>query len=192
MWILIVGLVLFLGVHSLRIVADDWRKRTIARIGEGPWKGLVSLLSIVGFVVLVWGFGLARQQPVLLWIPPLWLRHLNALFTLVAFILVAAAYVPRNHIRPALGHPMYAGVKVWAFGHLLATGMLRDEILFGAFLVWSIAGFTAGRRRNRREGVTFPPGTVLGDALTALIGAGLWALFAFWLHAKWIGVAPFG
>jgi len=191
MSMLILGLVLFLGPHSLRILADDWRGRQVARLGEGPWKGIYSLVSIAGFVVLIWGFGLARQQPVLLYSPPLWLRHANALFTLAAFILVAAAYVPRNHLKAKLGHPMYAGIKVWALGHLLATGMLHDVVLFGALLAWAIAGFISGRRRDRRNGVVYPAGTVLGDVLAVAIGAAAWAAFAFWLHARWIGVAPF-
>lgn len=191
MSILILGLVLFLGPHSLRILADDWRGRQVARLGEGPWKGIYSLVSIVGFVVLIWGFGLARQQPVLLYSPPPWLRHANALFTLAAFILVAAAYVPRNHLKAKLGHPMYAGIKVWALGHLLAAGMLHDVVLFGTFLAWAIAGFVSGRRRDRRNGVTYPAGTALGDLLAVAIGAAAWAAFAFWLHARWIGVAPF-
>ena len=191
MWLLIAGLVAFLGTHSLRIVADDWRNRQAMRLGEKPWKGLYSLVSIASFVLLVWGFSVARQQPVALYVPSLWLRHLNALFTLVAFVLFFAAHVPRNHFKATLGHPMYAGVKVWAFGHLLSTGMLHDVVLFGAFLVWAIAGFAAGRRRDRRAGVVYAAGTLQGDLIAMAIGAAAWALFAFWLHAKWIGVTPF-
>jgi len=127
-----------------------------------------------------------------LYVPPLSLRHANALFTLVAFILVAAAYVPRNHLKSTLGHPMYAGIKVWALGHLLATGMLHDVVLFGAFLVWAVAGFTVSRRRDRRNAVVYAQGTLSGDILAIALGTGLWALFAFYLHARWIGVAPFG
>ena len=122
MTVLIVGLLIFLGVHSLRIFANDWRNRQRARLGENGWKGLYSLVSIIGFVLLVWGFGLARQQPTLLYVPPLALRHLNALFTLVAFVLIAAAYIPRNHLKARLGHPMLLGVKVWAFGHRREIG----------------------------------------------------------------------
>ena len=117
MVVLILGLAIFLGVHSLRIVADGWRTRMIARLGEKPWKGLFALASIAGFIVLVWGFGLARQHPLLLYTTPLALHHLNALFTLVAFVLFFAAHGPPNHFKAALGHPMYAGVIVWAFGH---------------------------------------------------------------------------
>jgi len=192
MLLLILGLVVFLGVHSVRLFADPWRSRQIAALGQNAWKGLYSVLSIGGFVLVVVGFGQARQHPQLLYVPPVWLRHVNALFTLTAFVLVAAAYVPRNHVKAAVGHPMLAGVKIWALGHLLAAGMLHDVILFGAFLVWAVADFTASRRRDRRAGVVYPPGTLAGDLLTVAIGIGAWAAFAFWLHARWIGVAPFG
>jgi len=192
MWLLFAGLVVFLGLHSLRIVAGDWRAQQMARMGEGPWKAIYSLLSIAGFVLLIWGFGEARQHPQLLYVPPMGLRHANALFTLIAFVLVAAAYVPRNHLKAKLGHPMYAGIKIWALGHLLATGMLHDVVFFGAFLIWAVAGFTVSRRRDRHTGVVYPSGTLPGDLLTLVIGAAIWAAFAFWLHAKWIGVAPFG
>jgi uncharacterized membrane protein len=192
MALLIAGLVVFLGLHSLRIVASDWRAQQMARLGEGPWKAIYSLLSIAGFVLLVWGFGEARQHPQLLYVPPMGLRHANALFTLIAFVLVAAAYVPRNHLKAKLGHPMYAGIKIWALGHLLATGMLHDVVFFGAFLVWAVAGFMVSRRRDRNAGVIYARGTVVGDLLTLAIGFAVWAAFAFFLHARWIGVAPFG
>jgi len=120
MGVLILGLVLFLGVHSVRIVANDWRTQVIAQRGEGAWKGLYSVLSVVGLVLVVWGYGLARQQPVVLWVPPVATRHIAALLTLVAFILLTAPYVPRNGIKARLHHPMVLGVKVWAFAHLTA------------------------------------------------------------------------
>ncbi|MGH8123414.1 MAG: NnrU family protein [Rudaea sp.] len=189
---LILGLVVFLGLHSVRIGADDWRTRQMSRVGGNAWKGAYALVSIAGFVLLIWGFGMARQHPLALYVPPLWLRHANALFTLIAFVLIAAAYVPRNHLKAKLGHPMFAGVEVWALGHLLATGMLHDIVLFGAFLVWAVAGFAVSRRRDRRAGVSYHAGTLLGDGLALAIGVGIWAAFAFWLHASWIGVAPFG
>ncbi|WP_266159703.1 NnrU family protein [Dyella silvatica] len=190
MLVLILGLVLFLGVHSVRIFADDWRSRQRARLGDKGWKGLYSVISIVGFGLIVWGFGLARQQPVLLYVPPMWLRHLNGLFTLLAFILIAAAYVPGNRIKAKLGHPMLAGVKTWAFGHLLATGMLHDVVLFGAFLLWAVLDFITSRRRDRLAGTVYPAGQLKGDVLTVLAGVIVWAVFAFVLHTRLIGVNP--
>ncbi|WP_130619199.1 NnrU family protein [Dyella amyloliquefaciens] len=192
MTLLILGLVLFLGSHSIRIFANDWRSRQIARLGEKGWKGLYTLVSIAGFALIIWGFGLARQQPVLLYVPPMWLRHLNALFTLIAFVLVIAAYVPGNHFKAKLGHPMLAGVKTWAFGHLLATGMLHDVVLFGAFLLWAVVDFISARRRDRAAGVRYPAGTVKGDVIALVAGMVFWAVFAFWLHGWLIGVKPMG
>jgi uncharacterized membrane protein len=190
MTVLILGLLIFLGIHSLRIFADDWRNRQRARFGELGWKGLYSLASIIGFGLIVYGFGLARQQPVVLYVPPLALRHLNALFTLLAFILVAAAYIPRNHLKAKFGHPMLLGVKVWAFGHLLATGMLHDVLLFGAFLLWAVLLFIVSRRRDRAAGTVYPAGTLQGDVLVAVVGIAAWAVFTLWLHLRLIGVSP--
>ena len=190
MTLLILGLLILLGTHSVRIFADGFRERMIARLGTNGWKGLYTVLSVAGLVLIVWGFGHARQQPVSLYAPPLALRHANSLFTLLAFGLVTAAYVPRNHLKAWLGHPMLAGVKLWALGHLLATGFLHDVILFGSFLVWAIVLFAISRRRDRRNGVTHARGTVAGDLLTGIVGIGAWAAFAFWAHLHWIGVAP--
>ena len=192
MTLLMLGLVLFLGVHSTRIVADGWRTATIARVGEKPWKGIYSLLSIAGFVLLVIGYGAARQSPVVLFAPPVWTRHLAALLTIPAFVLLAAAYVPGNAIKRAVGHPMMAGVKVWALAHLLANGTLADVLLFGTFLAWAVLGFIAARRRDRAAGTTYPAGPGSRTAITVVVGLVAWAVFAFALHRPLIGVAPFG
>jgi uncharacterized membrane protein len=188
--VLILGLLIFLGIHSLHLFAKDWRKSQVARLGEKPWKGLFALVSLLGFVLIIIGFGEARMHPVLLYAPPPLLRHLNILFTLAAFVLVAAAYVPRNHIKKSIGHPMLAGVKAWAFGHLLATGMLQDVVLFGAFLLWAIADFAVSRRRDRACRTVYPAGTLQGDLLALALGLVVWAAFAFWLHRLLIGVNP--
>ena len=189
---LIAGLALFLGVHSTRVFANDWRNRTLARMGEKPFRGVYALLSIVGFVLLVWGYGQARQQGVLLWNPPTAMRHIASLLTLIAFVLLAATYVPRNHIKAKLHHPMVLATKVWALAHLLANGSLAATVLFGSFLVWSVVLFAACRRRDRREHVVYPAGTARMTAVTVLAGVAFWAIFAFWLHRVLIGVPPFG
>jgi uncharacterized membrane protein len=192
MMLLILGLALFLGVHSTRIVADGWRTATIARVGEKSWKGIYTLLSIAGFVLLVIGYGAARQSPVVLYVPPVWSRHLAALLTIPAFVLVVAAYVRGNAIKRAIGHPMVAGVKVWALAHLLANGTLADVLLFGAFLVWAVLSFIAARRRDRAAGTTYPAGPGVRTVITVVVGLVAWAVFAFALHRPLIGVAPFG
>jgi uncharacterized membrane protein len=192
MLILIVGLVLFLGVHSLRIVAEDWRTQVVATRGLNAYKGVYSLLSLAGFVLLVWGYGLARQQPVVLWTPPTAMRHVAALLTLVSFIFLAAAYVPRNAIKARLRHPMVLGVKVWAAAHLLANGTLADVLLFGGFLVWAVFSFRAARQRDRAHHLAAGSGTVAATAITVVVGTAAWVAFALWLHGWLIGVKPFG
>ena len=188
--VMILGLLIFLGAHSIQIFANDWRRRQVARLGEGPWKGLYSLASLIGLVLIIVGFGAARANPVLLYAPPAWLRHVNIVLTLIAFVLVATAYVPRNHLKEKIGHPMLAGVKVWAFGHLLSIGMLRDVVLFGTFLVWAITDFVVSRRRDRAAHVVYPAGSLGGDAVTVVIGVAVWAAIAFWLHELLIGANP--
>jgi uncharacterized membrane protein len=188
---LILGLIIFLGVHSVRVVAVDWRTARIERIGEGPWKGLYSLASVVGFVLIVWGYGQARLDPLVLWTPPWWTRHLVPPLTILTFILVAAAYVPGTRIKAWLGSPMVLGVKLWAFAHLIANGTLAATVLFGSFLAWAIVDFASSRRRDRAAGVVYPAGSLARDAMSILIGIVAWVVFAFWLHGWLIGVRPF-
>lgn len=187
----VLGLVLFLGVHSIRIVADGWRTGMISRTGFLPWKGVYALLSIAGFVLLVWGYGESRYASAVLYNPPVFTRHIAGLFMLISLVLIAAAYVPRNHIKAALGHPMYVGIKVWAFAHLIANGRLVDVILFGAFMAWAIVGFIAARKRDRAAGTTYPAGDELRTVLTVVAGIGAWAVLASGLHLWLIGVSPF-
>lgn len=189
---LILGLVLFLGIHSVRIFANDWRDAQVARMGELRWRGVYALFAIAGLALIIWGYGLARADPVVLWLPPAWTRHLAALLTVPAFILLVAAYLPGSHIKAKIGHPMVAGVKVWALAHLPANGNLADATLFGAFLVWAIADFLAARRRDRIAGRTYPVCCWTRDAAVVVIGLLAWALFALWGHVWLIGVKPFG
>jgi uncharacterized membrane protein len=192
MTLLILGLVIFLGAHSTRIFAEGWRGAQLTRLGEKGWKGLYSVVSLVGFVLLVWGYGVARQDPVPLWTPSIGMRHLASLLTLVSFIFLAAAYVPRNAIKAKLGHPMTLGVKIWALSHLLANHTLADLLLFGGFLVWAVLCFRAARARDRAAGTVRPAGTAAATALTVVVGVGAWVVFALWLHGPLIGVRPFG
>jgi uncharacterized membrane protein len=189
---LILGLVIFLGVHSLRIVAEGWRSAQIARMGAQRWKLVYTLLSLLGFGLIVWGFGLARQTPVALWAVPKGMNHLAALLTLLAFVLLVAAYVPGNAIKAKLRHPMILSVKVWALAHLVANNTLAELLLFGGFLVWAVLCFRAARQRDRAQPPAALNSTPIATALTVLIGAAAWAGFAFWAHAAWIGVRPMG
>jgi uncharacterized membrane protein len=189
---LILGLVIFLGAHSVRIFGEGWRTATRQRVGENAFKGIYSLVSLAGFVLLVWGFGQARQQPVLLWTPMVWTRHLAALLMLVSFVFLAAAYVPGNAIKARLHHPMVLGVKTWALAHLLANVTLADTVLFGSFVVWAVLNFRAARARDRAAGTVYAPGSAAMTGVTVVVGVIAWAAFAFWAHGALIGVRPFG
>ena len=188
---LILGLVLFLGIHSVRIVADGWRARVIAGRGLMTWKAIHAAIAIAGFVLICVGLGQARQQPVVLWSPPRWTHDLAALLTLVAFILIAAAYVPANGIKARAKDPMILGVKCWAAGHLLANGSLADVVLFGSFLAWAVLDFRAARQRRRAgKEAAIAPAKRGRSAITVVVGVLAWMLFAFHLHLPLIGVQP--
>ena len=192
MFLLIAGLLLFLVSHSVGIAAPDWRARHLARIGERRWKGLYSLVSLVALGLIIWGYGHARANPVVVWTSPAWTRHVAALLIVIAFVLIAAAYVPRTRIKAAIGHPMTAGIALWAAAHLLANGRLSAVILFGAFLAWALVTFVARRRRDRNAGTTYPPGSLAQDAIALVAGVGVSIGFALYLHGPLIGVRPFG
>ena len=189
---LIAGLFIFLGVHSVRIFADGWRTQMLRRMGEGPYKGLYSLLAVLGFGLIIYGFGVARETPVMLWNPPMGMRHAASLLTVIAFVLLVAAYVPRNSIKARVHHPMVLAVKAWALGHLLANGSVAHVLLFGAFLAWGVVNFIAARRRDRVAGTQYAAGTLAMTLVTVAVGAAAWAAFAFKLHGLLIGIRPFG
>jgi uncharacterized membrane protein len=192
MSMLIAGLVVFVASHSLGIAAADWRARQIARIGPGPWKLAYSAVSLAGLFLIIWGYGLARTTPAVVWASPAWGRHVAALLSVAGFVLVAAAYVPRTKLKAAIGHPMTAGVALWALGHLVANGRLTGVILFGTFLVWAIVTFVTRRGRDRAAGTTYPAGTLSRDAIAIVIGVAAALAFALFLHGPLIGIRPFG
>lgn len=192
MSLLILGLILFLGMHSIRICADNFRSAQVARFGLNGWKAIYSVISLLGFALLIYGYGQARLSPVVIWNPPLWTRHLAALLTIPAFILLVAAYVPGTRIKMKVGQPMVASVKIWAFAHLLANGTLADMLLFGSFLAWAVLDIISANRRDRVAGVVYTTGSLARDISAVVIGLVGWAVFAFWLHGPLIGVRPFG
>lgn len=191
---LVLGLLLFLGVHSLSIVAPAARDRLVGRLGENAFKGLYSLVSFVGLGLIVWGYGLAREAPVLLYALPAGFRHLAALLMLPVFVLLLAAYLP-GRIKTAAKHPMLLAVKLWALSHLLAQsvtgGTLADVLLFGGFLAWAVADRVSLKRRTLRA-VPVLPASGRNDAIALVGGLALYALTAFWAHAWLFGVRPFG
>ena len=196
---LTLGLILFLGAHSVRILADGWRDQTIAAYGEKAFKGVYTLVAILGFYLLVVGYGEARLQPLVLWNPPIFTKHISMLLMLLSSILLIAAYIPRNHFKMRLKHPMVLSVKVWALSHLLANGNLADLVLFGSFLIWAVLNFRSARARDRaqvqnsdaNEEAPLKP-NLLATLIALFGGMGLWAVITFVLHAKVVGVAPMG
>lgn len=190
MTILILGLVLFLSVHSVAIVAPAWTERTRARLGEPAWKVLYGLISLVGLVLIVQGYAEARQDPVVLWAPPVWTRHLALLILLPAFPLLLAAYLP-GRIRSATKHPMLVAVKLWALAHLLANGNLADLVLFGAFLAWAVADRISYRYRPAPSVPTVSAGKA-NDLIAVIGGLALYGAFIGGLHRWLFGVSPLG
>jgi len=206
---LILGLILFLGAHSVRIWADGWRNQTIEAYGEKAFKGVYALVSILGFYLLVVGYGEARLQTVALWNPPIFTKHISMLLMLLSSILLMATYIPRNHFKMRLGHPMVLSVKVWALSHLLANGNLADLVLFGSFLLWAVLNFRSARARDRAlllnltvteeaageplaESESTNQPKLLSTIMTLVGGMAIWALITFVLHAKFVGVSPMG
>jgi len=186
--ILILGLILFLGVHTVSIATPAWRDAAIGRIGEGPWKGLYSLVAVAGFVLILVGYGLARQQPIVLYTPPAALRHVALVLMLPVFVLLFAAYLP-GRIKSATKHPLLVATKLWALAHLLANGTAADVLLFGGFLAWAVADRVSLKRRPARP-VPGAPARPLNDAIALDIGLAVYAAFIFGGHQRLFGVAP--
>jgi uncharacterized membrane protein len=191
-----IGLLVFLGVHSVRVFADGWRERTRASLGENTYKGAYSLLSLVGFVLLVYGFSQIRWDSPWLWHPPVAMRHLAALLMLPALVMLVASQVPHNAIRNRLGHPMLLSVKIWALAHLISNGKAADMVLFGAFLIWAVITYRAARQRDRLRLADAPadqPEPASGNtARVAVIGVAVWAGLLLGGHRWLFEVSPLG
>ncbi|MBL8589842.1 MAG: NnrU family protein [Methylobacteriaceae bacterium] len=187
MTVLLVGLILFLGAHTTRVAAPGWRAATIARIGEGPWKGVYSLVSLLGLALIVWGYGLARQAPVEIWTPPVWGRHLGATLMLVSSVVFAASQIRGNHIAAALKHPMLIGAALFAAAHLMANGTAADLALFGGLLVWSLVTLVSALGRG---GPPAPPANWTRTGLVALVGVAFFGAMVYGLHVWLFGVQP--
>jgi uncharacterized membrane protein len=185
---LIIGLALFFGIHSVAIVAPAWRDRMAASLGQLTWKGLYSVLAIAGFVLMVSGYGIARQNPIMLYDSPYWMRYVTALLMLPVFPLLFAAYLP-GRIKTTLKHPMLIATKTWALAHLLVNGGLHDVLLFGAFLAWAVADRISLKRRPARP-TPAAPASKFNDISAIVLGLILYVAFVQWLHVEWIGVAP--
>lgn len=191
MLLFIAGLVIFLGVHSIAIVAPAWRDAQLAQRGEAAWKGLYSVVSILGFALLIYGYGIARQAPVVLYTPPAAMRHIALALMIPVFPLLLAAYLP-GRIQSAAKHPMLLAVKIWATAHLLANGTLVDVLLFGSFLAWAVLDRIAAKRRAVPRVVPGAPPSALNDAIALIAGLALYVAFVMGVHLWLIGVSPLG
>jgi uncharacterized membrane protein len=199
---LILGLVLFLGAHSTRIFAENWRQAILERLGEKAYKGVYTLVSLVGFGLMMYGFDQVRWDSPVLWSPPIWAKHGAAVLMLLSLVLLACAHAPRNAVKAKLHHPMVLSVKVWALAHLLANPRLADVVLFGAFLLWSVLNFRAARQRDRLAAATATVGEgsgaiepeVSSAATWRAVGIGVvvWAILLSRGHAWLFGVSPLG
>jgi uncharacterized membrane protein len=188
---LLIGLILFLGTHSLQSLAPQLRLNAIARWGDLGFKAVYAALSFLGLYLLVQGYAQVRLDPVVLWTPPRGMQHATILLMWFAMVLLAAAYMPANHLKSKLRHPMTLSVKVWALGHLLSNGNLADVVLFGGFLLWSVLVFRAARKRDRLSMHSAPEGKLLGTLLCVVVGTAVWAAFLMGgLHLWLIGVMP--
>lgn len=188
MGIFVIGLVIFLGVHSVAIVAPGWRADQVSRLGEASWKGLYSGVAALGLGLLIYGYGAARDAPVVLYTPPAALRHLALLLMLPVFPLLMAAYLP-GRIKATVKHPMLLAVKLWATAHLLANGMLVDVLLFGGFLVWAIADRVALKRHPHGDPPA-APARPYNDLIAVVIGLGVYAALLLGAHRWLFGVSP--
>lgn len=188
MFLLIVGLVLFLGVHSLSMVAPAWRDATAARYGTARWKGLYSVVSLAGLILIVMGYAAARYEPVLLYVPPAGLRALALLITLPVFPLLLAAYIP-GKIKAKFKHPMLIAVRLWAAAHLLANGMLADVVLFGSLFIWASALQISLKSRPVRPRPVIPIPR-FNDASAIIVGVVVYLAVILVLHRVVFGVSP--
>jgi uncharacterized membrane protein len=186
MTILVIGLIVFFTIHSVSIINHNWRIQLVKNIGVMPWQAIYSIVSIIGFVMIVYGFGLARTHPVVLYSPPNWLHHITMVLMIPVFPMLLATYLP-GRIQTTLKHPMLAATKLWAFAHLLANGTLADVLLFGAFLVWAVVDRISLKHRTT-DAVPVAMRSKLNDTLVIVIGLALYAVFVLGLHKWLIGV----
>jgi len=188
--ILILGLAIFIGTHVF-VSLRGHREQLIARIGAGPYKGLFSLVSILGVVLAACGFALYRRTGLIpVWSPPDFMRHLAEALMWPAFVLVAAAYIPGT-IKKTLKHPMLVGVKLWAFAHLISNGDLGGIVLFGSFLGWAVYDRISLKRRADPGAPPIPVGGWKNDAVAVVVGTLIYLAVGLVFHPL-AGVPVFG
>ncbi|MFT4564070.1 MAG: putative membrane protein [Gammaproteobacteria bacterium] len=189
MMMLIAGLLLFFAPHCISIFNEQWRDQLAAKIGSGPWKGLYSIVSLAGFALICIGYGMARQDPIVLYTAPTWMRHVMMLLMLLVFPLFLATNLP-GKIKAKAKHPLLAATKIWAFAHLLVNGTLADVLLFGSFLAWAVLDRISMKKRIQRP-IAGAPTTKYNDYAAVVVGLIIYAVFIMWGHRALIGVPVF-
>lgn len=188
MIILIIGLIVFFASHSVSLVDEGWRDRMAARFGVTRWRILYSLISVAGLALIVWGYALARRDPVVVYAAPYWMRHVSMLLLVPVFPLLFSVFLP-GWISRTSRHPVLVAIKLWAVAHLLVNGMLADVLVFGCFLAWAVAVRISMKSRTVQPMPAMPV-TRYNDVLAVVLGLGLYAVTVLWLHRWLIGVPP--
>jgi uncharacterized membrane protein len=189
--LLILGLLLFLGIHSVRILAPEWRRAQIASMGEGRWKGLYSAASLIGFVLIIWGYGQARPEAALIYEPPVWMKHVTLTLMLFAFVFWAVSQLPAGRVKAWVRHPLLLGVIIWAVAHLLANGDAASLTLFLGILAWAVIDRISIKRREAAgERAEILAGPVGNDVIAVAVGVALYGLFVWKAHEWLFGVSP--
>ncbi|WP_370337904.1 NnrU family protein [Parvularcula marina] len=187
MTIFLAGLALFIGIHLFTGLARGPRAAIIGKIGAMPYKGLFSLITLAGLILLIYGWKqVVPGEPY--YVLPDWVRYITYFCVWIALILTVAANLPAGKIAAMAKHPMVLGMKLWAFGHLLANGDLRSVILFGAVLAWGVIDRIALKKRGDM-GRPFKTG--FGDVLAITIGTAGFAVILLWAHVYIAGVPLF-
>jgi uncharacterized membrane protein len=187
---LIAGLVLFVGVHSVRIVAEGWRSRMLARVGEKTWKLGYTALALLGLALMVHGFGQARLAPEWVFVPPPWGRHANMGLMLVSMVLLVASHSPKSHYKAWLHHPMLWATVLWGAAHLMVRHQKHDAVLFGVLTVWALLALASSYARDRRERVVYPRPALKNTLIATAVGAALYLALVLGLHKLMTGLSP--
>jgi uncharacterized membrane protein len=189
--LLLLGLLLFLGIHSVRIFAPDWRRARIASMGLNKWKGLYSAASLVGLVLIVWGYALARPEAALVYEPPVWMKHVTLTLMLFAFVFWAVSQLPAGRIKAWVRHPLLLAVKIWAVAHLLANGDAASLTLFLGIIAWAVIDRISIKRREAAgERAEIVAGPVTNDLIAVAVGVAVYGLFVWKAHEWLFGVSP--
>lgn len=192
MLIFVLGLVIFFGLHIFSALrARSPEKDIKTRMGYGPYMGLYSVVSLLGFAMICYGYGLTRGMG-LIYSPPVWTQHINLLLMVPALILLVASQLPAGHIAKAVKHPMLLAVKIWALGHLLANGEINAVILFGSFLAYAVFDrIMVKKRGDNGPGPDVALNPIM-DMVAIVGGLAVYAALALWLHPILFGVQAIG